>query len=154
MFFVWFYAALPVARKSGQGFNARSFADKPCAAHSHSRMRAVAVDFAAIAACPSGPSGPSGPSCKVFRDKTCPVFLPGVSCGRRSLGGYSPWGHRESDTTERLHFHFHMTYFTEHNILSRSIHVTANGNISFFYGHIISIFHFVCMCVYLKPVIC
>ena len=20
--------------------------------------------------------------------------------------GYSPWGHRESDTTERLHFHF------------------------------------------------
>ena len=21
--------------------------------------------------------------------------------------GYSPWGHKESDTTERLHFHFH-----------------------------------------------
>ena len=20
--------------------------------------------------------------------------------------GYSPWGHKESDTTERLHFHF------------------------------------------------
>ena len=24
-----------------------------------------------------------------------------------SLAGYSPWGHNESDTTERLHFHFH-----------------------------------------------
>ena len=21
--------------------------------------------------------------------------------------GYSPWGHKELDTTERLHFHFH-----------------------------------------------
>ena len=30
------------------------------------------------------------------------VFLPGESHGRRSLAGYSPWGHRESDTTERL----------------------------------------------------
>ena len=23
-----------------------------------------------------------------------PVFLPGKSCGQRSLEGYSPWGHR------------------------------------------------------------
>ena len=29
-----------------------------------------------------------------------PVFLPGESHGQRSLAGYSPWGHRESDTTE------------------------------------------------------
>ena len=29
-----------------------------------------------------------------------PVFLPGKSHGRRSLVGYSPWGHKESDTTE------------------------------------------------------
>jgi len=27
------------------------------------------------------------------------------SHGRRSLVGCSPWGRRESDTTERLHFH-------------------------------------------------
>ena len=26
--------------------------------------------------------------------------------GQRSLVGYSPWGHKESDRTERLHFHF------------------------------------------------
>ena len=36
-----------------------------------------------------------------------PVLLPGKSHGRRSLVGCSPWGHEESDTTERLHFHFH-----------------------------------------------
>ena len=43
MFFVWFYAALSVARSSGQGFNARSFADKHCVTLSHYGMRAVAV---------------------------------------------------------------------------------------------------------------
>ena len=36
-----------------------------------------------------------------------PVLLPGESHGGRSLVCYSPWGHKESDTTERLHFHFH-----------------------------------------------
>ena len=35
-----------------------------------------------------------------------PVFLPGKSHGQRSLVGYSPWGRKESDTTEQLHFHF------------------------------------------------
>ena len=34
------------------------------------------------------------------------VFLPGKSHGRRNLVGYSPWGRKESDTTEQLHFHF------------------------------------------------
>ena len=33
-----------------------------------------------------------------------PVFLPGESHGRRSLVGYSPWGRKESDTTERFHY--------------------------------------------------
>ena len=28
--------------------------------------------------------------------------------GQRSLVGYSPWGCKELDTTERLHFHFHL----------------------------------------------
>ena len=31
-----------------------------------------------------------------------PVFLLENLHGQRSLAGYSPWGHRESDTTERL----------------------------------------------------
>ena len=30
-----------------------------------------------------------------------PVFLPRKSHGQRSLAGYSPQGHKESDTTER-----------------------------------------------------
>ena len=32
------------------------------------------------------------------------VFLPGKSHGWRSLEGYIPWSHKESDTTKRLHF--------------------------------------------------
>ena len=28
------------------------------------------------------------------------IFLPGKSRGQRSLAGYIPWGHDESDTTE------------------------------------------------------
>ena len=35
---------------------------------------------------------------------TTPVFLPGKSHGRWNLVGFSPWGRKESDTTERLHF--------------------------------------------------
>ena len=31
-----------------------------------------------------------------------PVFLPGKFQGQRSLERYSPWGHKESDTTEGL----------------------------------------------------
>ena len=31
-----------------------------------------------------------------------PVFLPGEFHGQRSLVGYSPWGHKESDATEQL----------------------------------------------------
>ena len=31
-----------------------------------------------------------------------PVFLPAEFCGQRSLMGYSPWGPKELDMTERL----------------------------------------------------
>ena len=31
-----------------------------------------------------------------------PVFLPEKSHGQRSLAGYSPWGRKELDMTERL----------------------------------------------------
>ena len=34
-----------------------------------------------------------------------PVFLPGESRGQRSLAGYSPLGHKESDVTEGLTVH-------------------------------------------------
>ena len=35
-----------------------------------------------------------------------PVFLPGEFLGQRTLVGYSPWGHQESDMTEQLTPHF------------------------------------------------
>ena len=39
-----------------------------------------------------------------------PVFLPGKFHGQRSLAGYSPWGHKESDTTHtHTHTHTHHT---------------------------------------------
>ena len=44
-----------------------------------------------------------------------PVLLPGKSHGWRSLVGCSPWGHEESDTTERLHFHFSLSRIGEGN---------------------------------------
>src|SRR5574337_504401 len=44
-----------------------------------------------------------------------PVFLPGKSHGWRSLVGYSPWGRKKSDTTERLHFHFSLSCIGEGN---------------------------------------
>ena len=34
--------------------------------------------------------------------QSSPIFLPGEFHGQRSLAGYSPWGHKESDATERL----------------------------------------------------
>ena len=39
------------------------------------------------------------------------VFLPGKSLGQRSLVGYSPWGPKESDTTDQLSTH--MVFKTE-----------------------------------------
>ena len=38
-----------------------------------------------------------------------PVLLPGKSRGLRILVGYSPWGRKELDRTEQLHFHFHFS---------------------------------------------
>ena len=32
-----------------------------------------------------------------------PVLLPGEAHGQRGLVGYSPWGHRESDTPDHTH---------------------------------------------------
>ena len=44
-----------------------------------------------------------------------PVLLPGKSHGWRSLVGCSPWGHKELETTERLHFHFSLSCIGEGN---------------------------------------
>ena len=44
-----------------------------------------------------------------------PVLLPRKSHGQRSLLGCSPWGRKDSDTTERFHFHFLLSCIGEGN---------------------------------------
>ena len=44
-----------------------------------------------------------------------PVRLPGKFHGWRSLEGCRPWGRWGSDTTERLHFHFSLSFIGEGN---------------------------------------
>ena len=41
-----------------------------------------------------------------------PVLLPGKSHGQRSMVGYSPWGCKELDMTEQLHFPFHFAFLS------------------------------------------
>ena len=44
--------------------------------------------------------------------KPTPVILPVKSYGQRSLAGYSPWGHKDLDMTERLmDTHAHTTTY-------------------------------------------
>ena len=47
--------------------------------------------------------------------------MPGESHGGRSLAGYSPWGHKESDTTEQLHTHTHTHIFVWIDSLEKTL---------------------------------
>ena len=47
-----------------------------------------------------------------------PVFVPGKSHGQRNLAGYSLWGHKELDTTERLNTYTRNKVIFQHLILS------------------------------------
>ena len=59
-----------------------------------------------------------------------PVFLPGESHGQRSLVGYSPWGCKESDKTERLtHTHTHTHTHTQIPQVKEFILFSAYGKI-------------------------
>ena len=63
-----------------------------------------------------------------------PVFLPGESHGQRSLVGYSPLGHKEWDTTERLHFHRKwkqwQTFYISERCRSASLISSLNSPVS------------------------
>ena len=61
------------------------------------------------------PIGLPSDMCRRRQWHPTPVLLPGKSHGQRSLVGCSPWGHWESDTTERLHFHFSLSCIGEGN---------------------------------------
>ena len=57
----------------------------------------------------------SWPTNQRRRWHTTPVLLPGKPHGQRSLVGCSPWDREESDSTERLHFHFSLSSIGEGN---------------------------------------
>ena len=63
----------------------------------------------------SDPLQPHGLSPQRRQWHPTPVLLPGKSQGWRSLVGCSAWGRWESDTTERLHFHFSLSCVGEGN---------------------------------------
>ena len=50
-----------------------------------------------------------------------PVFLPGEFHGQRSLAGYNPWDHKESDTTEWLTHTVKATFFCSQTLLNTSL---------------------------------
>jgi len=50
-------------------------------------------------------------------EKEMATHFPAKSHGQRSLVGYSPWGCKEADTTERLHF----LSFTFSNIREKNV---------------------------------
>ena len=51
-----------------------------------------------------GTAGSGGNCWCPLVEQPTPVLLAGKSHGYRSMVGYSPWGLKELDTTERLHF--------------------------------------------------
>ena len=54
----------------------------------------------------ASPTSKSGMQTKEQKWQPTPILLPGESHGGRSLVGCSPWGLKELDRTEQLHFHF------------------------------------------------
>ena len=53
--------------------------------------------------------------------QSTPVLLPGKAHGQRSLVGYSPWGHKDLNMTERLHSLTHIyTYAVGTLLYSRN----------------------------------
>ena len=65
---------------------------------------------------------------------TTPVFLPGEFHGQRSLVGNSPWGRKESDTTEQLWSTQHSTVYRVSSLCKYLIH-TANQSVGLLLGH-------------------
>ena len=62
-------------------------------------------------------------------------ILPGESHGQRSLAGCSPWGHKESDTTEGLSTAHELRRMNSTQVKSRST-VASSGFISTLAGQV------------------
>ena len=69
-----------------------------------------------------------------------PAFLPGKIHGQRSLAGYRPWGHKESDMTERLCMHGGYSFLRNcHFLLFEAHSASVKWNYSLFY---VQVLHF------------
>ena len=66
------------------------------------RLRILAAGYSVTDAQGTGAREATFPTLSGTKWQPTPVLLPGKSHGQRSLVGYSPWGSKESDTTERL----------------------------------------------------
>ena len=58
------------------------------------------------------------------KQQPTPVFLPGKYHEQRSLMGYSPWGHKESDMTKQLSVRVHVhtrTHTRENNLIMQCV---------------------------------
>ena len=60
------------------------------------------------------------------------VSLPGKPHEWRSLAGCSPWGHKESDTTERLHFHLIGGKLLHNIVLFSAVQLSKSAGIILF----------------------
>ena len=58
------------------------------------------------------------------------VFLTGRFYGQRSLAGYSPWGHKESDRTERVTLTFFGKIMTESMIRTYYLRIHPFGTLN------------------------
>ena len=65
-----------------------------------------------------------------------PVFLPGKFHGQRSLAGYSPWGYKESDTTEQLHMHTNLFVQIINSSFTFPCSFIVSAGCNFIYIHI------------------
>ena len=90
-----------------------------------------------------------------------PVVLPGKSHGRRNLIGYSPWGHKESDTTERLRLAYwrgwtEMVYVT---VMGISLKLVMLNTVTWFLAIFISLllfsfFFFLSLTLFVNVLLC
>ena len=76
----------------GEGADFKVFLSKACSTASPSASAGDVRDAGSVSGSGRAPGGGHW--------QQTPVFLPGESHGQRSLVGYSPWGRKESDTTE------------------------------------------------------
>ena len=57
-----------------------------------------------------------------------PVVLPGKSHGQRRVAGYSPWGCKESDTTEHTHSNYiNISIFSSWKLFPSICYFNTNG---------------------------